>query len=141
MTLTSPPSLLLRSKMNWIYTTSSLGACMVVAGHFTLKLVCSLFNNAFLITRLYSIKWRDDKWMLIEKELEGSSHGLILRYYLSICPEGLRKNHENLRLAVLWTKIWTWNLLNMKQECCKGFALNQRTALARSFPQTTLKNE
>jgi hypothetical protein len=28
------------------------------------------------------------------KDLEGSDHGLILRYYPSICPEGLRKHMQ-----------------------------------------------
>jgi hypothetical protein len=41
--------------------------------------------------------------------------GPNLRYCPSICLEGLRKTTKELRIASLWTKILTWNLLNMKE--------------------------
>jgi hypothetical protein len=31
-----------------------------------------------------------------EKDVEGTGHGPILRYYLSICLEGLRKTAKNI---------------------------------------------
>jgi hypothetical protein len=42
----------------------------------------------------------------IGKDVEGSSHGITLRYYLSICLEGLRKTMKTLvRIASLWAEI------------------------------------
>jgi hypothetical protein len=60
-------------------------------------LVGSLFNDVFSVTRLYRV---DDsviiEWRWIVKDLVGSSHDLILRYYPGIRLEWLRKATKKL---------------------------------------------
>jgi hypothetical protein len=54
---------------------------------------CSLFTNTFSITF-------DDKHQMkelwVRNKLEGSGRGQILRYYPSICLEGVNKTMKNL---------------------------------------------
>jgi hypothetical protein len=50
----------------------------------------------FHYLRLYSVEWNSDKWMVVGKDLEGSSYGLILRFHPSIHLDGLRKTTKNI---------------------------------------------
>jgi hypothetical protein len=49
----------------------------------------AIFSN-----RVHHIKWKGDKWL--GKDLEGSGHGLVLRYHPGIHLEELRKTTKNL---------------------------------------------
>jgi hypothetical protein len=73
--------------------------------------ICGLFYDACSVTE--TIAWNGS--VMIGKDLERSSCGLILRYYPDICPEGLRKTTKNLRTTGLRAKIWTRELPKMKQ--------------------------
>jgi hypothetical protein len=57
--------------------------------------VCSLFNDAFSVTRLYSADDRISEWWWIGKDLVGSSRGLILRCYPRINLEEQRSYKKN----------------------------------------------
>jgi hypothetical protein len=53
----------------------------------------------------------------IGKDVEGSVHGLISRYYPSICLEKRKKTTKNLSQdSCLRVDIWTRDLPNTKQE-------------------------
>jgi hypothetical protein len=81
-----------------------------VAAYILDWLVGSLFNDAFSVTRLYSIDDRIvSEWWWIGKDLAESGRGLILMYYHSICREGLRKTMKpSIRVAGHWG--WESNL-------------------------------
>jgi hypothetical protein len=53
--------------------------------------ICSLFNYAFLVTWLYSVEWKDDKWRM---NWEGCAT-FNLRYYIDIYLQELRKSTKN----------------------------------------------
>jgi hypothetical protein len=36
-----------------------------------------LFNDGFQYIRLHSVEWKDEKWMMNRKDMEGSGRGLI----------------------------------------------------------------
>jgi hypothetical protein len=59
-------------------------------------MVGSLFNDAFSVTRLYSVDDRMIRERLIGQDSVGSGRGLIVRYYPGIRLEGLRKMTKNL---------------------------------------------
>jgi hypothetical protein len=45
---------------------------------------------------------------------------VVMAYFMLLSqniPGATEKNHENLRTASLWAKIWTWDIPNTKQEC------------------------
>jgi hypothetical protein len=66
-------------------------------------LVVSLFYDAFSVTRLYSVGDRMTcEWRWIGKDLVGSGHDLILRYYPGIRLEGLKKTTKNLNQDSRW---------------------------------------
>jgi hypothetical protein len=50
-----------------------------------------LFNDAFSVMRLYSVRWYADKWLMIWKEGVMTSS----KYYPCICLEGFRKGTKN----------------------------------------------
>jgi hypothetical protein len=61
--------------------------------------IYTLLNDAFSVTQmLYCIGWNEmmmGEWW-IWKDIQGSGRGLILRFYPSICLEGMRKTTKNL---------------------------------------------
>jgi hypothetical protein len=57
-------------------------------------MVGSLFKDTFSVTRLYSVDDRISEWWN-GKDLVGSMHGLIWRYYPGIRLEGLRETTKN----------------------------------------------
>jgi hypothetical protein len=68
---------------------------MVPGTHWVGWLVGSLFNDAFSVTRLYSVDDRTISELLIGKDLVGSGRGLILSYYPGIHLERLKKPMKN----------------------------------------------
>jgi hypothetical protein len=53
-------------------------------------------TTLFLLLRLYSVEWKVIREWWTGKDLEECGRGLILRYCLGICLEGLRKATKNL---------------------------------------------
>jgi hypothetical protein len=50
--------------------------------------------------------------------MNGSNRGIILRYYLGICMEGLKKPRKtSFRIACLQAETWSRDITNSKQEC------------------------
>jgi hypothetical protein len=68
---------------------------------------------------LYSLEWKDDTWMMNWKGCgRRQSSWPNLKYYPSICLQGLRKTTKNLSENTgLRTEIWTQKLQNSKQDC------------------------
>jgi hypothetical protein len=79
--------------------------------------ICEVFTERFVVylailfqgLRLCIIRWRSDKWMMIWKGCARSSHGLISRYYPSICLQGLIKSTKALSHDS-WCPGWDLNL-------------------------------
>jgi hypothetical protein len=62
---------------------------------------------------LYSVEWKDKKWMLNRRKLEGSGRGLILRHCSGIRLEELKKQRNtSVRITGLRAEIWTRDLSN-----------------------------
>jgi hypothetical protein len=67
----------------------------------TVRLLDTLFYDAFSVTRLFSADGRMiSEWWWIVKDLAGSGCGLVLRHYPGIRVEGLRKSTKKNSLMV-----------------------------------------
>jgi hypothetical protein len=60
-----------------------------------LFIIYSLLNNCFLVAQT-GVEWKDDRWMMNEKDVEGNGHRPNSRYYPGICLKGLRITTETL---------------------------------------------
>jgi hypothetical protein len=80
--------------------------------------ICSFFNGAFSVTQTKASDERMTGKSRTGKDVEGSVHGLFLRYYPRIFLRLWEKPWKTSeRIAGLQAEIWTQSLQNMKQEC------------------------
>jgi hypothetical protein len=79
--------------------------------------IFSLLTTLCQQLRLCSVEWRDDKWMMNCKRFGRKRFWHNLRYYISICLEGMRKTMKtSVSITSLLDEIWTGDFLNTKQE-------------------------
>jgi hypothetical protein len=81
-----------------------------------ISFICSLFNDAFQLLIIYSVKCKGDNWMMNWKGCRRNRSLPNSRYYPGL--EGLRKTTKiPVRLASLQDELWIRDLPNTKQGC------------------------